>query len=107
MAAELATILNFGYPERNEARPVRFFESLPDDAYEAAGKAILEKKRELESLIEGVGRKKRRIVGERMRGLEEEAERKARRLEQLGEVRKRFQEGVAGLLRQGGLGLGL
>lgn len=102
---ELATTLKFAYPELDEARPVRFFESLSDEAYESAGRAIIEKKRELEDKIASAGRKKRKVVLNRMHGLEDEADIKIRRLEALREVRRKFAEGVAGLLRQGGLSL--
>ncbi|TGZ82625.1 hypothetical protein EX30DRAFT_363131 [Ascodesmis nigricans] len=105
MTHELESILKFAYPEQDTTRPTRFFEDLPDDAYDTAGDAIVQKKREIEDRIRDVGRKRRRVVEERVKELGPVAEDRVERLRRLRELREEFRRGVAGLLNMGGMSL--
>lgn len=103
MAQELETIIKFAYPERDTTRPTRFFEALPDDAYEHAGEEILRQKREIEEKLKLAGRKRRKLVDEKVKDLEAVAQERLERLERLNALRQQFRRGVAGLLSMSGM----
>ncbi|KAI5812042.1 hypothetical protein BZA77DRAFT_325355 [Pyronema omphalodes] len=99
---ELKTLLQYDYPTKSLERPTRFFEALPDEAYEKAGEIIRDRMEEIQDRIKETAKKRHKVSEGHMEKVVPVAQERADKLKILLERGELLKGGVGKLLMENG-----